>query len=279
MRVCAACVVGAALFTLPTTAQTPANVSPTSEPQPAVGLEAVEADVSTRSVAITSSFTGVEIVVFGAIENARQPAVDEGTYDIVIVVSGVRQQLTTRRKTNRAGIWVNTDAVTFENVPSYYAISTTRPLDEIAEPDVLLRNDIGFSRISMRAAPEGDGEEKRPTAKLQEFRDAVVRLKQREGLYLNNEYGVVYVGRTLFRATIDLPANVPVGPLNARIFLFRDRDLVDTFQTRVNLERRGLERYLHNFAFGLPLLYGIFCVLVAVLAGLTASAVVARIRR
>ncbi|MEO1795215.1 MAG: TIGR02186 family protein, partial [Pseudomonadota bacterium] len=180
---------------VPATAQTPANVSPTSEPQPAVGLEAVEADVSTRSVAITSSFTGVEIVVFGAIENARQPAVDEGTYDIVIVVSGVRQQLTTRRKTNRAGIWVNTDAVTFENVPSYYAISTTRPLDEIAEPDVLLRNDIGFSRISMRAAPEGDGEEKRPTAKLQEFRDAVVRLKQREGLYLNNEYGVVYVGR------------------------------------------------------------------------------------
>ncbi|MEO1265696.1 MAG: TIGR02186 family protein, partial [Pseudomonadota bacterium] len=65
----------------------------------------------------------------------------------------------------------------------------------------------------------------------------------------------------------------------ARIFLFRDQKLVDTFQTRVKLERRGLERYLHGFAYGMPMLYGIFCVLVAMIAGLTASAVVTRMRR
>jgi uncharacterized protein (TIGR02186 family) len=110
------------------------------------------------------------------------------------------------------------------------------------------------------------------------FRNAVIRLKNRDRLYIDEPYGVEFVGINLFRTTIDLPANVPVGPLDARVHLFRDGQLIDTFRTRVTLERQGLERYLHAFAFEFPLFYGIFTVLVAALAGLLASAVVRRIR-
>jgi hypothetical protein len=41
---------------------------------------------------------------------------------------------------------------------------------------------------------------------------------------------------------------------------------------RVTLERTGLERLLHSFAFRYPFAYGIFAVLLAVLSGLLASA-------
>jgi hypothetical protein len=40
----------------------------------------------------------------------------------------------------------------------------------------------------------------------------------------------------------------------------------------VTLERAGLERLLHNFAFRYPFSYGIFAVMLAVLFGLLASA-------
>ena len=37
------------------------------------------------------------------------------------------------------------------------------------------------------------------------------------------------------------------------------------------MQREGIERYLHDFAFGYPLLYGIAAVIVAAGAGLAAS--------
>ena len=92
--------------------------------------ETIQADVSMRSVPVTSSFNGTEVVIFGAVDNGRQPSAESGIYDVVIVVEGTPTQLAVRRKANVAGIWLNSQAITYESVPSYYAIASTRPLDE-----------------------------------------------------------------------------------------------------------------------------------------------------
>jgi uncharacterized protein (TIGR02186 family) len=236
--------------------------------------ESVQADVSTRSVAITSSFTGVEIVVFGAVDNSRQASAESGLYDIIIVLEGTPTRLVARRKSNVAGIWVNLQSITFESVPSYYAIVSTRPLDEVADPLVLRENDIGFEHVRM--TPIKGWETGVTTADLQDFKSSVIRLKQKDGLYIQEEYGVAFIGRSLFRASIDLPANVPVGPLDARVYLVREGKLLSTYTARVRLEREGLERVLHAFAFSYPLLYGISTVLMAMAAGLCASAIFKR---
>ena len=236
--------------------------------------ETVQADVSTRSVAITSSFTGTEIVVFGAVDNSRQPSAESGLYDVVIVLEGTPTRLISRRKSNVLGIWINTQSVTFEAVPSYYAIASTRPLDELADPLLLRESDIGFEQVRM--TPIRGWETGLSTADLGEFKSAVIRLKQKEGLYVQEQYGVVFIGRSLFRASIELPANVPVGPLVARVHLLREGRLLSTYTARVNLERQGLERLLHNFAFDYGLLYGMFTVGVAVAAALIASALFRR---
>ncbi|HXF54983.1 MAG TPA: TIGR02186 family protein [Hyphomicrobiaceae bacterium] len=236
--------------------------------------ETVQADVSTRTVAVTSSFTGVEIVVFGAVDNSRQPSAEAGLYDIVVVVEGTPTRLVARRKSNVAGLWVNTHSITFESVPSYYAIVSTRPLDELADPLVLRENDIGFEYVRM--TPIRGWETGVTTAELEDFKSAVVALKQRDGLYIEDQYGVAFIGRSLFRASIDLPANVPVGPLEARIHLFREGRLLSTYRTRVNLRREGLERFLYAAAINYPLLYGLFTVALSVGAGLAASTVFRR---
>ncbi len=261
--------------------KTPANPAPAGQlPGPATGepkpipappdmRESVQADVSTRSVSITSSFTGTEIVVFGAVDNSRQSSAESGLYDVVIVLEGTPNRLVSRRKSNIAGIWINTQSVTFESIPSYYAIASTRPLDELADPVLLRENDIGLEQVRM--TPIRGWETGLSTADLTEFKSAVIRLKQKEGLYVQEQYGVVFIGRSLFRATIELPANVPVGPLVARVHLLREGQLLSTYTARVNLERQGIERILYAFAFDHALLYGLFTVAVAVGAGLIAS--------
>jgi uncharacterized protein (TIGR02186 family) len=171
-------------------------------------------------------------------------------------------------------MWLNTKSLTFESVPSYYAIVSTRPLEEAAHPLLLREHDIGFERVRM--TPIRGWETGVTTADIGDFKNSVVRLKKRDGLYIEQEYGVVFIGRSLFRASIDLPANVPVGPLEARVYLLHNEQLLSTYKTRVALDREGLERVLYAFAFGQPVLYGIFTVALAVGAGLLASTMFGR---
>lgn len=232
---------------------------------PAAPKETIEADVSTRTVAVDTAFTGQRIVVFGTVENSRQSRADEGLYDIAVVLEGPREPLVARRKSNIAGLWINASSFTFKDVPSFYAIVTTRPVAEIAPKNMLWQNGIGFENMRFTAI------EKLGSKELDEYREAIVRLKGEQKLYVGSERGVAFIGKSLFRATVDLPANVSIGEFNAWIYLFRKGELLSTYKTRLGLQREGLEQQLHSFAFEQPLWYGVAAVALAILAGLAAS--------
>lgn len=247
-----------------------ADAGPASAQNAAAPVETVEADVSTRSVAITSGFTGTEIIIFGTVENSRQPSAEAGTYDVVVVVEGTPAPVIVRKKARVAGLWINAESIRFASFPSYYAIASTRPIDEFAEPDVLNKNEIGFNHIRM--VPSGRAYIGNPDPRETiEFREAVIRLKERDRLYVTADHGVVFIGRSLFRSTITLPPNVPIGPLAARVFLLKDGILLSSYKSKVNMERAGLERFLHDAAFERPFLYALATILLAALAGLAAA--------
>ena len=245
----------------------PAGARGGAQPLP---RETVEADVSSRAIAITSAFTGTEIVVFGSVLNSRQPSAEAGYYDVIVVLEGVPEPVVARRKSNVAGLWVNTGAFDFESAPTYYAIASTRPIEEIAEEDFLKAHAIGLDHV--RLSPAARSAIRTEPAEITAFKEAVVRRRQKDGLYLKADYAVIFIGKSLFRASIALPAHVPVGPLTARVYLFREGEVLSTFQQRVRLEREGVELWIYWFAMRHPALYGLFTVMMAVIAGLLASA-------
>jgi uncharacterized protein (TIGR02186 family) len=248
-----------------------------ASPGPVLPPEKVEADVSTRSIAVTSGFTGTEIIVFGSVDNSRQTSAEAGYYDIVVVVEGTPLPLVARKKSNVAGLWINTAAASFVSVPSYYAITSTRPLDEVSTDAILQKNAIGF--LYVRMTPTTDTQQSVHEADMKLYRSAVIRIKEADDLYVQDDYGVAFIGRSLFRSSVELPANVPVGPLTARVFLFREGNLLSSFSTKVSLEREGLELLLYRFAERYSFLYGLFAVLVAIGAGLLAPALFRRTSR
>ncbi|MEZ5818541.1 MAG: TIGR02186 family protein [Hyphomicrobiaceae bacterium] len=230
--------------------------------------ESVQADVSTRSVPVTSNFSGTEIVVFGAVDHSRQPSAEAGLYDVVIVVVGTPTRLTVRKKGRVAGLWLNTDSMTFDSVPSYYAIAATRPLDEVASPEVLKSTGIGFDYVPMELAKSAAG---RTAAEVKSFRQAIVSLKNKDRLYTTSEYAVAFIGRSLFRASIDVPANVVVGPFETRVFLFRNGELLSQYNARLELHRQGFEAFMYGLAFRQPLVYGLSIIVIAMSSGLLAA--------
>lgn len=257
----------------------PQRIDPSPAPAAdaaALPRETVQADVSTRNVPVTANFAGTEIVVFGVVDHSRQPSAESGLYDVVIVVVGTPTRLTVRKKSNIGGIWLNTDSVTFDSAPSYYAIASTRPIEEVASPEVLKSTGIGFDYVPMELSASAT---KRTAADIRGFRQAIVRLKNKERLYTTNEYAVAFIGRSLFRASIDVPANVVVGPFETRVFLFRNGELLSRYDARLELHRQGFEEVLHGLAFRRPHLYGLIIITIAMGAGLTAAFVFGGINR
>jgi len=236
----------------------------------AASNEQIESDISSRDIAIESNFTGQQIVVFGTIENSEQSEFEPGLYDVVVAIRGPKETIVTRRKSQVAGIWINRDSQTFASVPGFYAVLSDRPLRDIADETLLKAFELGFRNLDLR--PFGAAAAKPDNPELAAFREAIVRIKQSKGLYHYNPKGVMFVGRNLFRATIDLPSNVPVGLYASDVYLIRENEVLSHNRSQLKIGKQGFERFVYSAAFDYPLLYGIIAVIVAIVAGLLASA-------
>lgn len=231
---------------------------------PADAAENLVSGISQDTVEINSSYTGTDIVVYGAIENPEPTGVD----DVVVIVRGPDANMTVRQKQWVAGIWINRDQAKLLAMPSYYYIASTRPLDKIAASFTLERYEIGLDAIVPGQIVSHHFAEP--------FRQALIRHKKIEGLYGESPYGVVFQFPTLFRARIPVPAGVPRGQYNVVVYLFRDGNVISAQSTPLFVDQTGLERRLHNFAHSSPLSYGLSTVFMALVLGWISSLVFRR---
>lgn len=232
---------------------------------PAVAQEEIVADLSQNTVSITTTFTGSEILIFGAVK--RGPEVDE-THPLgaVITVAGPSTPVIVRKKDRIAGIWVNAEEVEVDAAPSFYAIAASGPLFDVISHTEDQRYAISKSQ-AIRLVGSSD-----EVADPSEFRAALIRLRERAGAYFRDDQGVTVVNEALIRSSVALPANLVEGDYTVRIFLTRDRAVISTFETAIEVNKVGLERFLYTLAHDRPLVYGIMSLVIAIAAGWLASA-------
>ena len=225
--------------------------------------EVVQSDISMREISIQSNFTGVEIVLFGSIDFSKAPAPDEKPYDVIMVVRGPDRPLVIRRKERIAGLWMNGDSKTFSAVPDFYAVLASRPFRAIASEEMLKPLGIGFANLDYGKTVEDDNTD-------DEFRANLIRLQQERRLFQESDDAIGFIGRSLFRGSVDLPVNVPIGRYTTQVFLFRDGKLLSQSQSSLQVHKVGLERVVYMLAYRYPLTYGLLAVLIAISAGLLA---------
>ena len=232
--------------------------------------EEIVLGLSRDEVAITATFEGSEILIFGAVKReAPMPA--EGDLGVIVTVSGPGQPVTVRRKERRFGVWVNTDAVEVDEAPSFYAVASSAPLSEILSDTEDLRHRISIGRAIRSVGAEVEDSE--------DFTDALVRIREGQTLYQQRPGEVDVEEETLFRAAITLPANLTEGDYEAHIFLTRERQVIDEYITFIPVKKVGLERWLYNLAHEQALLYGLMSLTIAIAAGWLASAAFSLARR
>ena len=216
--------------------------------------EPILADLSMRQIDINTTFRGADLLLFGARNDAG---------DIVVVVRGPRQDYVVRKKERIGGIWVNNRKEKFFNVPTFYTIASSRPLQAMENQALMQSYGVGGEFMDA-ARMAGDAQKK-------EFWNALVAHKNAAGLYAVEEGEISFWGETLFKTLLNFPKNIMRGTYLAEIYLFRDGGLSAVQTTPIQVEKIGFEAYVYTLAHQMPLLYGLLAVAIAYLAGWLAS--------
>ena len=240
----------------------PDSNAPPSVPSESTTPELI-VDLSLARVSITSAFQGESILMFGMFDPPGE---------IVVVVQGPAARETVMRKQRVLGLWLNTGRQSFDDVPAYYAIAASQPLQR------LLARGAGGEILSLEdrlstikpATP-------RDAAELAKYRAGLVEVKRQEGLYPAAIGQVTVQAGRLFRVDLPFPSRLPEGVYEVKAYLLRDGKIVAAVSRPLPVGKVGFSAQLAGWADHEGPLYGVGAILMALVAGWLGGAIVRRL--
>ncbi len=229
--------------------------------------------LSTPSIHINSNFTGTDITIFGVIERDSGTVARAAPYEVATLVLGPPETVVARRKDRFLGIWANGASETVIAPPSFYSLATSPGLGaSVLTAPAFKRLQIGFENVAFDYA--GRTVTNDPAAL--EFRQAFLRLKGDAGLFTEDLGGVSFIGDSVFRATVRIPANVPIGRYRVLVYLFAGDVLLAQAVDMIAVDKTGFEQYMFQTAHSDAFLYGVGCVALALFTGWLAGVIFRR---
>jgi uncharacterized protein (TIGR02186 family) len=222
-------------------------------------------DISARQVQIRYSFSGAQLLLFGAVvyPGGRAPT---RPVDIAVVLRGPVQPILVREKQKIAGIWMNADSNRFRSAPSYYTVASSKPIEKLVDERTAAIYELGLHNLQL--SPGGGA----LPDKEHRFEAGLLDLRTRHGLYSESPNGVEITDGVLYRAVITIPSQVPVGTYTAETFLI-DRGKVIAAATRdIHISKSGFERFVALAARRHEGLYGLTAVILSLGLGWAAAA-------
>ncbi|MET0360916.1 MAG: TIGR02186 family protein [Sphingobium sp.] len=226
-------------------------------------------DVSQREVEIQYSFTGADLLLFGAIvyPGGRQP---QRPAEVIVVLKGPDQSILMREKQKVGGMWVNADSARFRSAPSFYAMASSRPIADIVDERTAAIYELGLDKLQLSPASLND------SAELERFQAGLVDLRRRSGLFVERPGTVEITDGVLYRVRLPLSARVIVGDYTAETFLVQNGRVVAAAIREITIRKSGFERFMAVAAQNWSLLYGLAAVALAVSMGWAAGAIARR---
>ena len=225
-------------------------------------------EVSQHEVEVRQGFVGTELILYGAIldPDGRRARAD---YDIVVLLRGPAEAIRLREKQRFAGIWVNADDTDFRSVPSFFALASSSPIASIVDERTATIYEFGLSYLQLSPTGSIDTEEQA------RFVRGLIDLRQRQGLFHEDEAGVSISEGVLYQARIQLPSNVIVGRYLAETFAVRDGRVIASATAEVEVRKEGFDRVVTEQANDNSFAYGLLAVVLSVFMGWAAGRVFA----
>jgi uncharacterized protein (TIGR02186 family) len=217
----------------------------------AVAQAPLIADLDDHLIAITTGFAGADVLLFGT---------TDGPGDVIVVVRGPVADVEVQRKERVAGIWINRKGLGFQNVPAVYMLASSKPLAELLPEDQRSFYQMGIENVRMVPVSPEDSD-------LGLFEEALIRAKQKAGLFSQQPARILFIGDRLFRVNLRVPSTVPTGTYLAEVYLVRDQRIVGAQTTPLVISKIGFGADIYDFAHRHSASYGVIAILVALFAG------------
>ena len=226
-------------------------------------------DVSARKIEIRYSFTGAQLLLFGAIIYPRG-RLPQDPPEIVVVLRGPVEPIVVREKQKIAGIWMNAESARFSSAPSYYAVASSKPIPELLDERTAAIYEIGLQNLHLSPGSGALPEEAR------RFESGLIDLRRRRGVYRESPRGVEITAGVLYRARIDIPSQVAVGTYTAETFLVDDGRVLAVATREIEVGKSGFERFVSLAARRHEFLYGLAAIILSLGLGWSAAVVLRR---
>ena len=214
-------------------------------------------EISQHEVIVRQGFSGTELLLFGAILTPEGTRAAQA-YDIVVVLQGPPRSIVLREKQKVAGVWINAGSSDFRSAPTFFAVASNRPIEDIVDERTAAIYELGLPWLQLSPIGAIDPEKQR------RFAAGLVDLMRRQGLYQQDETAVTVSGGVLYQARIALPSSVQTGTYTAETFAISRGKVVAAATTTVEVRKEGFERFVAVAAERNSLWYGLFAVLVSV---------------
>lgn len=225
-------------------------------PSVSAAREELLAELSEDTIRISADFTGAKLVLFGAIDNPG---------DLVVVVTGPRNNAIVRRKDSVAGVWLNRSRANFRDVPGYYALASTRPLKNIKAETAFNINQVGIKNLRV------EGMEELPSKERNEWRNALFSYMIESGRYRPEISKIKVIDDRLFRTEIEFPSTTPTGTYTVDTLLIRDSKVEGAWRALIKVKKSGLGAKIFNFSYSNGFMFGVLAVFFAIAIGLAAN--------
>ena len=211
-------------------------------------------DLSESTVEISSTFSGADILLFGAYDGQKND-------DIIVVVSGQKGTIKVDKKEKKFGIWMITESIKFSNVPKYYYIASNRKIKEITNKTEIKKRKLDFNNFELK------------NNKIyynnvdKNWYEALKRNMKKKQFWKIEENSIKLNKNTLFRKTLSIPSNVSTGKYNVKILHYRKGNLISQEESKIKINKTGISANIYNIAQNFSAIYGIIAVIIALFFG------------
>jgi uncharacterized protein (TIGR02186 family) len=188
--------------------------------------------------------------------------------DLIIKITAPEEHQVLKQKGKVGGLlWMNVGTLKFEHVPNYYAIHSTKKLEDILSREELEKYTIGYPALEKHVEVTPVANEQEKSKWFAEF----VKFKEDSHVYTLSSDKIEAkpgaAGRQEYSILIDWPYQAAPGDYMVTVYAVKNGKVIEQAETKVNVEQVGVVKTLATMANNRAAFYGILSVGIALGAG------------
>lgn len=212
-------------------------------------------ELQTGHVDVTMTFTGQDILIYGAL---FKPG------DVIIKVTSPDVSVALSHKKAIGPFWLDSGKITVRHTPGLFYLLSSRALDKIMPSAEQQKYGLQLPAALSKAKVDAAAADK-----MGDWQTAFLKLKQDGGLFRQLPHAVKLMEKRLFSATIQLPANIPLGTYHLDTYLVQNGHVISHQTRNLVVNQVQLEHWVANAVDQHSWAFGIAFTLFALFLGLT----------